>query len=186
MLWCVVAFGICVRYDFDKAWLTAFGRSASIQVGVEPPGRGSGRACCRCSRPIGRRCRSGVGGRGLCRPIALQKDLPNLLAQFGGDLEELLDGNGRDLAAGQFVLDIFLEAQQPVQIVLTRGGDFFEQEFPSGVAEGIDVVGEMAAPLDEGAFGDVEFGSDVAEASALGAEFNELFLFFFNIHRRRC
>src|SRR5437773_9857241 len=86
--------------------------------------------------------------RGLLRPIALQKRLSNLLAQFGGNLEEPLDRDGRDLAAGQFVLDIFLEAEQAVQILFTRGGDFFKEEFPAGVAEGLDVGGEEAAPID--------------------------------------
>jgi len=128
-------------------------------------------------------CRIGVRCLRLFRCISLRERLVNLLSQFGGEVDEFLNGDAREGAFGQFVFDIFLEAKQPVQILFARGGDFFVQKFPPGGAEGVDVGSELAAPIDQGAFGEVEFGSDVSEAPALGAEFDEFVLFINGEHR---
>jgi hypothetical protein len=49
-------------------------------------------------------------------------------------------------------------------------------------AEGADVLGELAVPVDEGALGDVEVGGDAREAEAFGAQFEELIFSVVAIH----
>jgi len=56
------------------------------------------------------------------------------------------------------------------------------QGFEVDGAEGADVRGELAVPLDEGALGDVDAGGNAREAEALGVDFGELVFRVLSMH----
>jgi hypothetical protein len=79
--------------------------------------------------------------------------------------------------------DVGLDFGQEGRVGFARGEGLFVEGFEVGGAEGADVRGELAAPTDEGALGDVEIGGDAREAEAFGAELGELIFSFVAIHR---
>jgi hypothetical protein len=78
--------------------------------------------------------------------------------------------------------DLGLDFGQACQIILARGESLFVEGFEVDGAEGADVRGELAVPLDEGALGDADVGGDAREAEAFGAHFEELVFSFVRMH----
>ena len=68
-----------------------------------------------------------------------------------------------------------LSPEQARQLFFAGGGEFFLCDFLLQGAKRFDLVRLLAAPIDEGAFGDVKLAGDVVQAPALGAKFNEFF-----------
>ena len=46
----------------------------------------------------------------------------------------------------------------------------------------MDFLGVLPVPVDEGAFGNVEVGGNMAQAPAAGTEFDEFVYFLFSVH----
>ena len=105
------------------------------------------------------------------------------MAQFRGKAEELVDGDEFERPVGQFVVHVFFQPGEAVQFFLAGGEELLLQEFLFDSAEGLDISGELAVPLHEGPFGNVDFGSDMSQAPALGAEFDEFILGLLDMHR---
>jgi len=100
--------------------------------------------------------------------------LLNLATQMAGGAHELRRGQLCEIAGGEFGFD-------PAQL-FADGIDMFgggseplgAQRFQLDDMEVLDLELVLAAPVDEGGFGDIEFGRDPRESPALDAtEFDE-------------
>jgi hypothetical protein len=60
--------------------------------------------------------------------------------------------------------DVGLDFGQAGQVLLARVEGLFVEGLEVDGAQGADVRGELAVPLDEGALGDVDVGGDAREA----------------------
>ena len=100
----------------------------------------------------------------------------DFLAQLNREAKEFVGVDKLQRTIGQLVMDVLLQAEQPVQFFFARAEEFLLRKLMFNRSERLDVGGEFAVPIDEGAFGDVEFGGDVTQGPALGAEFDEFVL----------
>ncbi len=68
------------------------------------------------------------------------------------------------------------------EILLACGNEFFLEGLPLDSPEGADLRLELAVPVEEGVFGDVEFFGDAREAEAFDAEGDELVFGIVGMH----
>ncbi len=132
-------------------------------VGVGGGSRGGGR--------VGWRSRLRFG-----REVGFEADLADFSADEGGDIEQfagalVLEVTQRE--RGFYFLQVLSEAGQ---LVFVASQDFFLQGFDFEGAEGAEFGVELAVPVNKGALGDADFGADVGEAPAFGAELEEAVL----------
>jgi len=106
----------------------------------------------------------------------------DLLAKVGGEAKELFRGNFVQFAGGEFLLDGVMEFGEAAEIVLVGREDFFVQGFAFEGAEGVNLIRQLAVPIEEGGFGDADLSGDAGEAPALGAEFDKLASGFVGVH----
>jgi hypothetical protein len=106
----------------------------------------------------------------------------DFMAEIEVDADEFVAVNPGEVAFGDGGFDFGLDFGQARQVFLARGQGLFVEGFEVDGAEGADVGGELAVPVDEGALGDMDVGGDAQEAEALGAEFGELILNFIRMH----
>jgi hypothetical protein len=99
------------------------------------------------------------------------------MAEIEVDADEFVAVNPGEVAFGDGGFDVGLDFGQAGQVGFAGG----EGLFVDG-AEGADVRGELAAPIGEGALGDVEIGGDAREAEAPGTPFEELVFSFVRVH----
>lgn len=106
----------------------------------------------------------------------------DLLAQLGGEVVELREGDFVEVAPGDFGFELAEE----IGLELDALFELAEGGFEEGVElEGFLVLefrAELAAPVEDGVAVDVEFLGDAEVAPALGAEGDELGLFFEVLH----
>ena len=69
-----------------------------------------------------------------------------------------------------------------VQLFLAGGDDFLLEKLQFESVHGLDILGVLPVPIDEGAFGNVEVGGNMAQAPAAGTEFDEFVYFLFGVH----
>jgi hypothetical protein len=136
-----------------------------------------------CGVRIGRGIRS--GGR-VCRLVEWGEvggaEVADFMAEIEVDADEFVAVNPGEVAFGDGGFDVGLDFGEAGQVLFARGEGLFVEGFEVDGAEGADVRGESAVPLDEGALGDVEIGGDVRETEALGAHFEELVFSVVAIH----
>jgi hypothetical protein len=104
------------------------------------------------------------------------------MAEIQVDADEFVAVNPGEVAFGDGGFDVGLDFGQARQVFLARVQGLFVEGFEVDGAEGTNVRGELAVPLDEGAMGDVDVGGDAREAEAFGAEFGELIFNFIRMH----
>jgi hypothetical protein len=99
-------------------------------------------------------------------------------AEVEVDADEFVAVDPGEVAFGNGGFDVGLDFGQAGQVLFARGEGLFVEGFEVNGAEGADVRGELAVPLDECALRDADVVGDAREAEAFGAEFGEL---IFNI-----
>ena len=99
--------------------------------------------------------------------------LLNFGAEGGGNGVKTGDGDFVESTLLDFVFDAFEVAGQELPPVLAPAEDALGQGLGFGGAEVGDIELMLAAPLDEGGFGDVEFSGNAVEAQTLRAQENE-------------
>jgi hypothetical protein len=104
------------------------------------------------------------------------------MAEVEVDADEFVVVNPGEVAFGDGGFDVGLDFGEAGQVCFARGEGSFVEGFEVEGAEGADVRGEMAVPVDEGALGDVEIGGDAREAEAFGTEFQELVFSVVRMH----
>ncbi len=95
------------------------------------------------------------------------------MAEVEVDADEFVAVDPGEVAFGDGGFDVGLDFGEAGQVCFARGEGLFVEVFEVDGAEGADVWGELAVPVDKGALGDVEVGGDAREAEAFGAEFGE-------------
>jgi hypothetical protein len=98
-------------------------------------------------------------------------EVPDFVAEIEVDADEFVDVNPGEVAFGDGGFDVGLDFGQAGEVFLVRGEGLLVEGFEVDGAEGADVRGELAVPVDEGALGYVEIGGDAREAQALRAHF---------------
>jgi hypothetical protein len=106
----------------------------------------------------------------------------DFVAEIEVDADEFVAVNPGEVAFGDGGFDVGLDLGQAGQVFLARVQGLFVEGFELDGAEGADVRGELAVPLDEGALGDADVGGDAREAEAFGAHFEELVFSFVRMH----
>jgi len=101
-------------------------------------------------------------------------EVTDFVAEIQEDADEFVAVNPGEVAFGYGGFDVGLDFGQTGQVFLARVQGLFVEGLEVDGAEGADVRGELAVPLDEGAQGDMDVGGDAREAEALGTEFGEL------------
>ena len=124
----------------------------------------------------------GVQVRGFLPGLFVSDQSLDFLAQLDGEAEEFFGIDEFEGAIGQFVVDVLLQAGEAVEVFFMGGEDLLFEKLQFEGAQRLDILGEFAVPIDQGAFGDVEFGGDMAQAPALGAEFDEFIVFIGGVH----
>ena len=104
------------------------------------------------------------------------------MAEIEVDADEFVAVNPGEVAFGNGGLDVGLDFGKAGQVLLARGEGLFVEGFEVDGAQGANVRGELAVPLDEGALGHMDVGGDAREACAFGAEFEELVFGFVRMH----
>jgi len=108
--------------------------------------------------------------------------LLNLAAKRRGQRVKASGRNLREIALAEFTFDggqlfskdgcaVLAWAEQTILEVV---------QFDSALV--LDFETELAAPFDEGALGDAEFGGDANQTPALGAAFDEFLTYFWRMH----
>jgi hypothetical protein len=98
----------------------------------------------------------------------------DFVAEIEVDADEFVAVDPVEVAFGDGGFDVGLDFGEAGQVLFAGGEGLLVEGFEVDGAEGADVRGELAVPLDEGALGDVDVGSDAREAEAFGAQFSEL------------
>jgi hypothetical protein len=125
---------------------------------------------------------NGVDGGGEPDAAGFGDDLP---AQGIGQAIEPAGGDLGEVAGGQFGFDRFQLIGQGTRPGLAGGDELFLQSLELDGALIVNVVLELAAPVDDGGFADVQFRGDTSKAPPLRAELNEPLLCFLIFHSRR-
>jgi hypothetical protein len=94
-------------------------------------------------------------------------------AKLLGHSHEARCGDGREIAPGEFGVEATQVVGKRLEALLFGSERFVHELLPLDGAEVLDEVLVLAAPEDEGAFGDAELFGDAAEAEAAGTQFNE-------------
>jgi hypothetical protein len=106
----------------------------------------------------------------------------DFVAEVEVDADEFVAVNPGEVAFGDGGFDVGLDFGEASEVGFARGKGLFVEGFEVDGAEGADVRGELAVPIDQGALGDMEVGGDAREAEAFGAEFGELIFSTIVIH----
>ena len=109
-------------------------------------------------------------------------EVTDFVAEIQEDADEFVAVNPGEVAFGDGGFDVGLDFGQARQVFLARVQGLFVEGFEVDGAEGTNVRGELAVPLDEGAQGDMDVGGDAREAEAFGAHFEELVFSFVRMH----
>jgi hypothetical protein len=109
-------------------------------------------------------------------------EVADFMAEAEVDADEFVAVDPGEVAFGDGGFDVGLDFGQAGQVFLARVQGLFVEGFEVDGAEGADVRGELAVPVDEGALGDMDVGGDAREAEALGAHFEELVFSVVAIH----
>jgi hypothetical protein len=104
------------------------------------------------------------------------------MAEIEVDADELVAVNPGEVAFGDGGFDVGLDFGQAGEVCFAGGEGLFVQGFEVDGAEGADVRGELAVPVDEGALGDVDVGGDAREAQTFRAHFEELVFSVVRMH----
>ena len=101
-------------------------------------------------------------------------EVADFVAEIEVDADEFVAVNPGEVAFGDGGFDVGLDFGEASEVGFARGEGLFVEGFEVDGAEGADVRGELAVPVDEGALGDVEVGGDAREAEAFGGELGEV------------
>ena len=107
----------------------------------------------------------------------------DLVAEDGGEAEELVGWDVGEFAGSEFVFDGVVEFGESVEVGVVGGEDFFINGFAFEAAEVANFFGVDAVPVEECVFGDAEVGGDAGDAPALGADLDELVSGFVGVHK---
>ena len=110
-------------------------------------------------------------------------DVADFMAEVEVDADEFVAVDPVEVAFGDGGFDVGLDFGEAGEVCFARGEGLFVEGFEVDGAEGADVRGELAVPIDEGALGDVDVGGDAREAAAFGTHFQELIFSFVCMHR---
>jgi len=94
-------------------------------------------------------------------------------AKLLGQGQEARRGDGREIASGELGIEPAQVIRERLEALLFGSERLVHELLPLDGAEVLDEVLVLAAPEDEGAFGDAELFGDAAEAEAAGTQFNE-------------
>jgi hypothetical protein len=112
--------------------------------------------------------------------------IPTDLSEFASRVQHETDGLvGADVIVISFFeggFEFADEGGDVFEFIGVGAEDAFLEGFEFEGAEGVDLRAAFLVPLDEGAFADVDFLSDAAEAEALGTEFDEFVFGFVGVH----
>jgi hypothetical protein len=127
------------------------------------------------------------GGEGWARSVedggGFAAEFLDLAANEHRHVEDLVGGDVGEGTVGEEAFEFVLEGGEAAEFFFLGGKGFFLERFELGGAEGTELGLELAAPLDEGGFGDFKLSGDAGEAQALGAQEKELVFGFVGMHR---